>query len=102
MARTAPRAQLSLAAAMPAQAADLPTTATPTARRPVAANYNWTGGYIGGNIGYSWGSWDSTGFVQNGSNSPSVNGILGGLQLGGDVVERLGDDGVEHRVGAGD
>jgi outer membrane immunogenic protein len=49
---------------------------------PASSAYNWNGLYIGGNLGYSWGKWDSTGYVPNGSYSPSVNGILGGLQLG--------------------
>src|SRR5262249_59494775 len=33
--------------------ADLPA---PAYAPPVAAPYNWTGSYIGGNIGYGWGS----------------------------------------------
>jgi len=36
-----------------AMAADLPIKALPMA--PVAMAYNWTGFYIGGNVGYSWG-----------------------------------------------
>ena len=72
-----------VALGLPAQATDLPPMASPTARAtPRAVVYNWSGAYIGGNLGYSWGKWDSTGAVQNGEDSPSVNGILGGLQLG--------------------
>ncbi|HTS39888.1 MAG TPA: outer membrane protein [Xanthobacteraceae bacterium] len=69
--------------ATPALASDLPPSAMPTARAaPRPVGYNWNGFYAGGNIGYSWGKWDSTGAVVNGSDSPSVNGMIGGLQLG--------------------
>ena len=68
--------------ATPAFSSDLPSNASPTARAPRAAVFNWNGFYAGGNIGYSWGKWDSTGFVVNGSDSPSANGVIGGLQLG--------------------
>src|ERR1700733_895094 len=27
---------------------------------PVATPWSWTGFYVGGNVGYSWGNWDST------------------------------------------
>jgi outer membrane immunogenic protein len=27
---------------------------------PVATPWNWTGFYVGGNVGYSWGDWNST------------------------------------------
>ena len=80
-----------------ASAADMPVKA-PVG--PVAAQYNWTGFYIGGNVGGGWGSdtgggWDS--FVDPGNNFgtaayfaagynvlPGVkpNGVIGGLQLG--------------------
>jgi len=46
--------------AMPAMAADLPVKARPMV--PVVTAYNWTGCYIGGNVGGKWarteGSWD--------------------------------------------
>src|SRR5262245_6069278 len=45
---------LALGAALsPAVAADLPVKARPVA--PVVQVFNWTGFYIGGNAGYSWG-----------------------------------------------
>jgi outer membrane immunogenic protein len=60
-----------------------------------AANYNWNGFYLGGNLGYSWGrsSTDYTlGQVTGGgvagtgldaaSSSIDLKGMLGGLQLG--------------------
>jgi outer membrane immunogenic protein len=66
-----------------ANSADLPSSASPTGRAAArAVAHNWNGAYIGGNIGYSWGKWDSTGFVAGGSVSPKVNGILGGVQIG--------------------
>jgi outer membrane immunogenic protein len=41
------------ASAVPALAADLPVKARPMP--PPVVVYNWTGFYIGGNVGYSWG-----------------------------------------------
>jgi outer membrane immunogenic protein len=68
-----------------ASAADLPvyTKAPP----PV---WNWTGFYAGGNLGYSWGSADTTvsfvdgtGTVLASSNqSIGMNGVIGGGQMG--------------------
>lgn len=45
-------AALALSAPASAIAADLPVKARPM---PVAVVYNWTGFYVGGNVGYSWG-----------------------------------------------
>jgi outer membrane immunogenic protein len=65
------------------QAADLPSSAALTERAARRAPVPiWQGLYVGGNIGYSWGEWKSTGFVPGGSVTPSVNGVLGGLQVG--------------------
>jgi outer membrane immunogenic protein len=52
--------------------------------QPIAPAPSWTGPYIGANIGYSWGPWDATGTLVSptGAASPSVNGVLGGLQAG--------------------
>jgi outer membrane immunogenic protein len=69
----------------PAIAADMALKAAPPA--PV---YNWTGFYIGGNVGYSWGTSDSTvnfldpaGFViASSSGSFSLDGVIGGGQIG--------------------
>jgi outer membrane immunogenic protein len=46
-------ALLASAAAAPALAADMPVKARPMPA--VVAMYNWSGVYIGGNVGYSWG-----------------------------------------------
>jgi outer membrane immunogenic protein len=53
--------------------------------------YNWTGFYVGGNIGYSWGRSDTTvdffnsgtgALLASASDSFSMNGIIGGGQAG--------------------
>lgn len=72
-----------------ASAADLaPKTKAPA---PVVAVYDWTGFYIGGNVGYSWGRSSSTqSFIDTTSgailNSNTfkfdMDGVIGGGQLG--------------------
>jgi outer membrane immunogenic protein len=59
-----------LTAISPALAADLPVK-VPMA--PVVAAYNWTGCYVGGNVGYSWGR------TRGDINTPDINNSLGGL-----------------------
>lgn len=83
-------------AAQSALAADMPVKA-PMA--PAVARYNWTGFYIGGNVGYGWGNGSTTlGFSDPGAVagtaaaiaggaipvnlSPDPKGVLGGLQIG--------------------
>jgi outer membrane immunogenic protein len=79
----------------PAFAADMAVKAPPPAPAPV---YNWTGFYVGGNVGYSWGKavtdgqvsgWTfSPGSIPNSipgsafSDSNRLNGIIGGGQVG--------------------
>jgi outer membrane immunogenic protein len=100
-------ALLALAAAIPAMAADMPVKAL---KAPVELPYNWTGFYIGGNVGYSWGRGQtdlldvstSTSTVFRGvpplvpvvggvtvtsaagiaSGTANMNGFLGGVQAG--------------------
>ena len=64
--------------------------ATPSQAQP-AAPYNWTGLYVGGNVGYSWGDSDiTTSFFNNTTGlllattagSFDMNGWLAGVQLG--------------------
>lgn len=64
-----------------ASAADLPVKA-PVYKAPMAAPaYNWTGFYVGGNVGYSWGRQDD--FVAGTTlGSVNVNGVIGGGQIG--------------------
>lgn len=66
-----------------ASAADLPRKAPVAA--PLSPVYNWTGFYVGGNIGGSWGR-TSTDYslagVPLGSTSQDMNGWLGGIQAG--------------------
>ena len=72
-------------------AADLPAPVYTKAPPPLAAVYNWTGFYVGGNIGYSWGRSSSTeafsdatsGLILSASaNRFDMNGVIGGAQAG--------------------
>jgi outer membrane immunogenic protein len=73
-----------------ARAADLPArtyTKAPVYFEPV---YNWTGLYVGGNLGYSWGKSSDTSTLTNGAgtvlltsaSSSNLDGIVGGGQIG--------------------
>src|SRR5262247_3091370 len=72
-----------------ALSADLPVKA-PAYAPPVAAPYNWTGSYVGGNIGYGWGnnSVDFTSFAVFPpgtvplSLADNPRGVVGGVQYG--------------------
>jgi outer membrane immunogenic protein len=78
-----------VAMATSASAADLPATPYTKAPQIVASAYDWTGFYIGGNVGYSFGRAknDSTSTlngvppVLNADRAP-VDGVIGGAQLG--------------------
>ena len=69
-----------------ALAADLPVKA-PVYVEPV---FDWTGFYIGGNVGYSWGQSRDTSTITNGAGTvlftstdkSSLNGVVGGGQIG--------------------
>src|SRR5262249_20839253 len=82
----------------PAFAADMAVKAPPPPPAPV---YSWTGWYVGGNVGYSWGdaqtdisgsgtSVSLPGFLVGfhnpsafaGSNTARLNGVIGGGQVG--------------------
>jgi outer membrane immunogenic protein len=71
----------------PAAAADMAVKAP----APIAVSaYNWTGPYLGANIGYGWGTSNNTyGFAPTGgpditvgSDQTSLSGAIGGLQIG--------------------
>src|SRR5690348_946995 len=73
-----------------ALAADMPVKA-PVA--PVAARYNWTGFYVGGNVGYSWATADNDLSISqqanpslfatlSGTDSNKLKGVIGGVQAG--------------------
>jgi outer membrane immunogenic protein len=88
-----------LAFAPIASAADLPLKAPVYAPPPLTPVYSWSGFYVGGNIGYGWGS-RTANFTPNDFNaflsscggaggstcpppvSSDINGVLGGLQAG--------------------
>jgi outer membrane immunogenic protein len=72
-----------------ALAADLPARVYTKAPPPVEL-YNWTGFYIGGNVGYSWGRSSDNSTLTNGagtvlfanSSAVNLNGVVGGGQAG--------------------
>src|SRR5882757_10873691 len=81
---------VSLLSATSAFAADLaarPYTKAPVYVEPV---YNWTGFYIGGNVGYSWGRSRDTSTLSNGAGTilstdtlrSNMDGVIGGVQMG--------------------
>jgi outer membrane immunogenic protein len=72
-------------AAVPASAADLPLPA----KAPIAPAYNWTGFYLGGNVGYTGALDQFSGFTTVGgittatfSDSVHTSGVSGGGQAG--------------------
>jgi outer membrane immunogenic protein len=73
-----------------ASAADLAPRVYTKAPAPIAAVYDWTGFYVGGNIGYSWGRSNDTSSLTNGAGTvlfsatdkTNLNGIVGGGQAG--------------------
>ena len=80
-ARLGVAAVLTAAFAGAASAADLPVKAPPL-MAPLPIAYNWTGFYVGADIGYGWGSTDHT--FSNGSpaGNSDPNGVLGGGFVG--------------------
>ena len=74
-------------AGQPAGATDLPP-AIPTKAPPPPSIWNWTGTYVGLNLGYGSGSWKSGGSIggQAADPSPNVSGVFG-RTLGGTAVQ---------------
>jgi outer membrane immunogenic protein len=64
-----------------AAAADLSPAPMYTKAPPVPLMYNWNGYYAGFNVGGSWGRQD-TAIAGTGTLSPSVDGVIGGGQIG--------------------
>jgi len=76
---------------MNAFAADLSPRTYTKAPMMVEPGFNWSGFYVGGNVGYSWGSSGNseaisrlnTGLVLfNATSRNDVNGVIGGGQIG--------------------
>ena len=71
-------------------AADLPARVYTKAPPPMVDVYNWTGFYVGGNVGYSWGRSSDTSTLTNtagtvlfaNSSAANLDGIVGGGQIG--------------------
>jgi outer membrane immunogenic protein len=81
---------IALFGATSAFAADLPARTYTKAPVYVDPGYNWTGFYIGGNVGYSWGRSSDTSTLTNGAGatlfasggSSNLDGVIGGGQIG--------------------
>jgi outer membrane immunogenic protein len=80
-----------LAGIVAATAADMAPRMYSKAPAPAAIVYEWTGFYIGGNVGYSWGRSSNTETISNtatgavlatANSSNDVNGVIGGGQIG--------------------
>ena len=73
-----------------AMAADLPARVYTKAPVFVDPGYNWSGFYLGGNVGYSWGKSNDTSAFTNGAGttlstsigSSNLDGVVGGGQAG--------------------
>ena len=71
-------ATVAVSSGVAAHAADIPAPVYKAA--PVVAAYNWSGFYIGGNVGYGWGNLNATAFGLEASSS--TDGWFGGGQIG--------------------
>ena len=85
-------AAIATVAATSAMAADLPMKQPVYTKAPVYVEpiFDWTGFYVGGNLGYSWGRSSDTSTITNGAGTivfssvdrTDLNGIVGGGQIG--------------------
>jgi len=82
-------ALVAMAATSAATAADMAPRYT-KAPPPIVEVWNWTGFYIGGNVGYSWGRSSDTSTLTNGAGAvlftsadrANMDGVIGGAQIG--------------------
>jgi len=70
-----------LVATVPAFAADIPSTQPPPPLPP-APLFTWTGLYVGGQIGYGWGTDSLTVYPWGFGTSYTPNGVVGGAHVG--------------------
>ncbi|MFZ5691219.1 MAG: outer membrane protein [Pseudomonadota bacterium] len=73
-------AGLALGAVQSASAADIARPVYKAA--PVVTAYNWSGFYIGGNVGYGWGETDTNNLFGFGPATAKQDGFFGGGQIG--------------------
>lgn len=74
-----------IALASQAFAADLPSRAPPPVYVPPVPIFTWTGIYIGGQVGYAWGTQRANVSLPDGTkffNSYSAEGVIGGAHVG--------------------
>jgi outer membrane immunogenic protein len=72
-----------LAAAAPAFAADVPyPQAPPPVAAPIVPLFTWTGLYLGGQIGYGWGTDTLTVYPWGFGTNYMPNGVVGGAHVG--------------------
>src|SRR4051812_27808555 len=67
-------------AASPSLAADLPMAPAQPAVAPITLPFNWSGFYVGADIGYSWVNANVD--IPAVSTSPNADGVVGGLYVG--------------------
>jgi outer membrane immunogenic protein len=77
---------LTIALSQMASAADLPMKPAYKAPPMLAPTpvYNWTGFYVGGNLGRAWGNLEVSDVTNGGTISPDASGFTGGGQFGYD------------------
>jgi outer membrane immunogenic protein len=71
-----------LAIAAPAFAADLPYHQAPPVEAPIVPLFTWTGLYLGGQIGYGWGTDTLTVYPAGFGTNFTPNGVVGGAHVG--------------------
>src|SRR5215204_4967863 len=70
----------------PALAADLPAQPIEPAPITMPIAYDWTGFYVGAQVGYAWGSTDINIDGTDIELSPDADGVVGGLFVGYNVM----------------